>query len=34
MATQLLIYETAVPVSSKRHADASVEIGANYTFSH
>jgi hypothetical protein len=33
MATQLLIYETAVPVSSKRHAGASVEIGANYTFS-
>jgi len=33
MATQLLIYETAVPVSSKRHAGASVDIGANYTFS-
>ena len=33
MATQLLIYETAVPVSSKRHGQSSVEIGANYAFS-
>lgn len=33
MATQLLIYETAVPVSSRRHGDASVDIGANYAFS-
>jgi len=33
MATQLLIYETAVPVSSRRHGDASVDIGADYTFS-
>jgi len=33
MATQLLIYETAVPVSSRRHGDASVEIGADYAFS-
>lgn len=32
MATQLLIYETAVPVSSGRHGKASVEVGANYTF--
>ena len=30
MATQLLIYETAVPVSAARHRDASVEVGANY----
>ena len=33
MTTQLLIYETAVPVSSKRHGGSSVEIGANYAFS-
>jgi hypothetical protein len=33
MATQLLIYETAVPVSSKRHGDCSVAIGTNFTFS-
>lgn len=32
MATQLLIYETAVPVSSGRHGKASVEVGASYTF--
>lgn len=32
MTTQLLIYETAVPVSSARHADCSVEAGANYAF--
>lgn len=30
---QLLIYETAVPVSSARHAKASVEVGRNYGFS-
>ncbi len=33
MTTQLLIYETAVPVSSQRHANWSVEVGANYAFS-
>lgn len=33
MSTQLLIYETAVPVSSKRHADCSVESGTSYAFS-
>jgi hypothetical protein len=32
MATQLLIYETAVPVSSGRHGKASVEAGASYGF--
>ena len=32
MATQLLIYETAVPVSSGRHAKASVEPGRGYGF--
>lgn len=32
MATQLLIYETAVPVSAARHRDASVEVGADYAF--
>lgn len=32
MTTQLLIYETAVPVSSGRHAKCSVEAGANYAF--
>jgi SapC len=32
MTTQLLIYETAVPVSSGRHGDSSVEVGANYSF--
>ena len=30
---QLLIYETAVPVSSTRHATASVEVGNNFEFS-
>ena len=33
MATQLLIYERAVPVSSQRHSKWSVEVGANYGFS-
>lgn len=32
MSTQLLIYETAVPVSSARHKDSSVESGADYAF--
>jgi hypothetical protein len=32
MATQLLIYETAVPVSAARHRDASVEAGGDYAF--
>src|SRR5262245_66265239 len=30
---QLLIYETAVPVSSVQHATASVEVGSDYRFS-
>jgi hypothetical protein len=33
MATQLLIYERAVPVSSARHAQWSVEVGGDYSFS-
>ncbi len=33
MTTQLLIYETAVPVSSGRHGKASVEPGKGYAFS-
>ena len=33
MSTQLLIYESAVPVSSQRHAQWSVEVGADYAFS-
>lgn len=33
MASQLLIYESAVPVTSARHAGASVEVGADYSFS-
>jgi hypothetical protein len=33
MAKQLLIYETAVPVSPARHADVSVEVGSTYAFS-
>jgi hypothetical protein len=33
MATQLLIYERAVPVSSARHAKWSVEVGNDYSFS-
>jgi SapC protein len=32
MTTQLLIYETAVPVSSGRHGGWSVEVGADYAF--
>jgi hypothetical protein len=32
MTTQLLIYETAVPVSSGRHAKCSVEPGTGYGF--
>lgn len=32
MSTQLLIYETAVPVSSGRHAKASVEAGKGYGY--
>jgi hypothetical protein len=30
---QLLIYETAVPVSAARHHDVSIEAGAGYAFS-
>lgn len=33
MTTQLLIYETVVPVSSGRHGKASVEAGRNFAFS-
>lgn len=33
MATQLLIYERAVPVSSQRHGKWSVDVGGNYGFS-
>jgi len=33
MASQLLIYESAVPVSAARHGDLSVEVGADYSFS-
>lgn len=33
MATQLLIYKTAVPISTARHRDWSVESGAGYAFS-
>lgn len=32
MSTQLLIYETAVPVSNGRHAKASVEVTNRYAF--
>lgn len=32
MSTQLLIYETAVPVSSGRHGKCSVEAGKGYAF--
>lgn len=32
MSTQLLIYETAVPVSSGRHAKASVEAGKGFAY--
>lgn len=33
MATQLLFYESALPVSSARHGNWSVEVGADYAFS-
>lgn len=33
MTSQLLIYESAVPVSNARHGDWSVEVGADYSFS-
>ena len=33
MASQMLFYESAVPVSSARHGRWSVEVGADYTFS-
>jgi SapC protein len=33
LATQLLIYETATPVSHARHGDWSVEVGTDYSFS-
>ena len=33
MAKQLLIYETAVPVSAARHGKHSVESGGTYAFS-
>lgn len=33
MSTQLLIYETAFPVSNRRHANWSVEAGGSYSFS-
>lgn len=33
MSSQLLLYESAVPVSHARHADWSVEVGADYSFS-
>ena len=33
MASQMLIYESAVPVSSARHAGWSVEVGRDYAFS-
>lgn len=33
MATQLLIYERALPVSSTRHGKWSVEVGNDYSFS-
>ncbi len=33
MATQLLIYETATPVSYGRHGEWSVEVGTDYSFS-
>src|SRR5262249_14665404 len=32
MTTQLLIYETVVPLSFARHRDSSVEIRGNYSF--
>ena len=33
MSSQLLIYESAVPVSNARHGQWSVEVGADYSFS-
>jgi hypothetical protein len=33
MATQQLIYEKVIPVSNSRHAECSVEVGADYAFS-
>lgn len=33
MSKQLLIYETAVPVSAARHVNHSVEVGGDYAFS-
>ena len=33
MTTQLLLYETVVPLSFGRHRDSSVEIAGNYAFS-
>jgi hypothetical protein len=33
MATQLLIYETATPVSQRRHGDWSIDAGKDYSFS-
>jgi len=33
MTSQLLIYESAVPVSAARHGNWSVEVGADYGFS-
>ena len=33
MSKQLLIYETAVPITPARHSKHSVEVGANYAFS-
>lgn len=33
MSSQLLIYESAAPVTAARHGDWSVEVGADYSFS-
>ena len=33
MAAQMLIYESAVPVTNSRHGEWSVEVGADYAFS-
>lgn len=33
MATQLLIYENAVPVSARAHGDVSIDVGTDYGFS-
>lgn len=32
MSTQLLIYENVVPISKERHADWSVEVGKDFSF--